>query len=95
MWEPHDDIPGRFAVADAAGSIVVSAPVLDWAGWCMEFWGTRTSTSFEAWIPVDCDGCCCDFWIEGTFGPSSVSGTYHHFDGICHAEAFFEGTRIP
>jgi hypothetical protein len=83
----------RMVVADAGGSLVVTVPVFDGWGWCMEYWGELTGSSFEVWIPVDCDGCCCDFWITGSFESGSVTGIYHAYDGVCHAEVGFRGSR--
>lgn len=80
---------GSLVVADASGDLVVSTPLLG----CEEFWGSRDWSAFEAWVPIDCDGCCCDFWIDGSFGEDAITGTYHGWDGICHVEIQFEGGR--
>ena len=81
-------------VANADGSLIINAPMFDGWGWCMEYWGGLGGNVFEAWIPIDCDGCCCDFWLDGEFSDDgSVVGAYHAYDGTCHAEITFRGSR--
>lgn len=80
---------GRVTVTDAGGELIFGASLFG----CSEFWGSRDWSAFEVWVPIDCDGCCCDFWIDGTFGDGALTGTYHGWDGVCHVEIDFEGER--
>ena len=84
---------GEIVVADSSGEIVMRTGLFEAWGPCDEFWGSRDWSAFEVWVPIDCDGCCCDFWIDGRIEGGEISGTYHYFDGGCTAEVGFTGTR--
>ena len=85
---------GRLVLADADGAIVITNDLFQEAWVCEEYWGTRSGSAFEAQIPILCEGCCCDYWFEGTLGAGgAISGTYFSFDGVCHSEVVFTGAR--
>jgi hypothetical protein len=103
VWaeDPDEDCATRISVgdagsavfADAAGALVVSVRP-DPSGWCYgEYWGSRDGAAFAIRIPIDCDGCCCDYEIDGRFTEAGFEGLYRGFDGICHAEFGIDGTR--
>jgi hypothetical protein len=85
---------GMMLVADAEGALVLRASIFGTGAGCGEFEGTREGDTFDAMVPIECDGCCCDYEVAGSFPvEGSVTGTYTSFDGACHVEVVFEGSR--
>lgn len=86
---------GTIYTANSAGTVRIYAPFFS-CFWTEHFWGqSELGTDFDAWIPVDCDGCCCDFRLTGEVAGDTIRGQYEHNDGQCQFIVTFQGTRLP
>jgi hypothetical protein len=84
---------GRVLVAVNGDNLTVIAPMFD-CWW--EFVGTLDSYwRFTAWVPIDCDGCCCDYSVSGEVSGNHLTGEYESFDGTCRHIIQFSGQRSP
>ena len=80
-------------MAVSGDNLKAVAPMFD-CWW--EFWGTLDSYSrFAAWVPIDCDGCCCDYSLSGEVSGNHLTGEYESFDGTCRHIIQFSGQRLP
>lgn len=90
-WEVGDTARVYAAVADR---VRVFAPYFS----CLmggQFEGPREPTnSFHTMVPIDCDGCCCDFFLNGTVEDDLLEGVYESFDGTCRYTVEFSGPRL-
>jgi hypothetical protein len=93
--------PARWAVGDTARVYVavadrvrVFAPFFS----CLVgglFEGTQQATNgFDTAVPIDCDGCCCDYFLRGTVDGDTLDGQYESFDGTCRYIVDFSGARL-
>lgn len=91
QWEVGDD--ARLYVGHSEGTVRIAAPYFS-CEWTDTFWGTSQSgTNFDTWVPIECDGCCCDYHLTGEVSGDTITGQYESYDGTCRYTVRFEGTR--
>ncbi|MBW2261298.1 MAG: hypothetical protein JRG91_04925 [Deltaproteobacteria bacterium] len=81
---------GLVVLADSGAMVMATANFID-TSWCTTYTGRATGSSFEVWLDIDCE--YCDYRFSGVVDDGGIAGTYHGFDGVCHTEAEFSGTR--
>lgn len=81
-------------IAESESDVRIYAPVFS-CWWTDHFWGsTQDQRNFDTWIPIDCDGCCCDYHLTGEVVRDTIAGSYESYDGMCRYTVRFAGTRL-